>query len=110
MIEKEITNSALLKIGIGVATSYGLCGRIFSSWIGITEESHAGPNYLGILTVTWCYILSALLVEIQGEGASTYYTISETDSETLSDPLQIYTLDVREANDNIARWWYMILV
>ncbi|KAJ5253826.1 hypothetical protein N7524_011006 [Penicillium chrysogenum] len=109
MIEKEITNSALLKIGTGVAIPYSFCGRVFSSWIGTTEESRTGPNYLGILTVAWCYILSARLVEIQGEGASMQYLSSETDGECLCDSPEIYTLDVGEADENVARWWYAIL-
>ncbi|KOS48199.1 hypothetical protein ACN38_g841 [Penicillium nordicum] len=64
MIEKEIIYSALLKIGTRVAIPCSFSGRVFSSWIGITEESRTGPNYLGILTIVWCYILSTRLVEI----------------------------------------------
>lgn len=34
------------------------------------------PNYLAILTLGWCYILSSRLVEIQGYGATMEYTVS----------------------------------
>lgn len=109
MIEEEITHSALLKIGTGVAIPYSFCGGVFSSWIGTTEESRTGPNYLGILTVAWCYILSARLVEIQGEGASMQYIGSETDGESFCNFPETYTLDVGEADENVTRWWFAIL-
>lgn len=40
------------------------------------KKKHTGPNYLGILTIGWCYVLSARFVEIQGEGATMQYTAS----------------------------------
>ena len=98
-----------LKIGTGVAIPYSFCGRVFGSWVGTTDESRTGPNYLGILTVAWCYIHSAQLVEIQGEGASMQYIGSETDGESLCDSPGTYTLDVGEADENVARWWVAIL-
>ncbi|CAG7939345.1 unnamed protein product [Penicillium salamii] len=109
MIEKEITNSALLKIGTSSAIPYSFCGTVFSSWIGTTEESRIGPNYLGILTVAWCYILSARLVEIQGEGASMQCTSSETEGESLYGLQETYNLEVGEADENVTRWWIAIL-
>lgn len=40
------------------------------------KKKHTSPNYLGILTIGWCYVLSARFVEIQGEGATMQYTAS----------------------------------
>ena len=68
------------------------------------EEKNYGPNCLGILTIGWCYILSARLVEIQGDSASMEYTTSKVahypDAETI---------DIREVDKNITRWRYAIL-
>lgn len=49
----------------------------FSSWNGIGEENCTGASYLGILAIGWCYVLSAQLVETQGEKASIQYTNSK---------------------------------
>lgn len=40
------------------------------------KKKHTSPNYLGILTIGWWYVLSARFVEIQGEGATMQYTAS----------------------------------
>lgn len=68
------------------------------------EEKNCGANYLGILAIGWCYILSAQLVERHGDGASMKYTTFKVahypDTETI---------DVGEVDGNITRWWYAIL-
>ncbi|CAG8396945.1 unnamed protein product [Penicillium salamii] len=110
MVEKEITKPALLKIGTSVAIPYSFCGKVFNSWIGTTEENRIGPNYLGILTVAWCYILSARLIELQGDGGSMQYVNSETNGESICDSAETYTLDFREVDENVAQWWDAILV
>lgn len=102
--EKERTTDALLKIGTSVAIPYSFNGGVFGSWIGTTEEKSCGPNYLGILTIGWYYILSARLVEIQGDGASMEYTTSKVAHYPQTD-----TIDVGEVDETIARWWYAIL-
>ncbi|CAI7569446.1 unnamed protein product [Penicillium glandicola] len=109
-IEKERTSHALLQVGTSVAIPYTFDGFVFNSWIGTTEEKCTGPNYLGILTVGWCYILSARLVEIQGEGATMHHTTSQTEScENLEDPQDAPIIDVGEVDKSIGRWWYAIL-
>lgn len=75
-VKKEMTNPALLQIGNSIDIPYNFHGNIFSHWTGTTMEKTTGPNYLGILTIGWCYILSARLVEMQGEGATMSYTSS----------------------------------
>lgn len=103
-IEKERTANSLLKIGTSVAIPYSFHGDVFGSWIATVEEENCGPNYLGILTIGWCYILSARLLDIHGDGASMEYTTSKVahypDAETI---------DVGEVDKNITRWWYAIL-
>ncbi|PYH85180.1 hypothetical protein BO82DRAFT_429670 [Aspergillus uvarum CBS 121591] len=64
---------------MGASPSQILCFQ--ASWIGAGVEdendSADGGNYLGILTLGWCYNLSACLVELQGDGASLRYTESK---------------------------------
>lgn len=75
-VEKESTRPALVQIGTRSAIPFRLCGNVFSHWIGTTAEKATGPKYLGILAIGWCYILSARLVELQGESAIMRYTSS----------------------------------
>lgn len=75
------------------------------------EEKDTCPNYLGILTIGWCYILSARLVEMQGEGATMQYTTSEVEyyGENSCDLPDTNIIDVGEAAEDVTRWWYAIL-
>lgn len=75
------------------------------------KKKHTGPNYLGILTIGWCYVLSARFVEIQGEGATMQYTASKIENydEDSCDLPETDIIDVRAADENITRWWYAIL-
>lgn len=110
-LEKEKSNPALLQIGISVAIPYNFDGRAFNSWIGTKEEKSTCPNDLGILTIGWCYILSARLVEIYGEGAYMRYTKSEAEcySENVPQSSRTYIIDVGEVEEEVARWWSAIL-
>jgi hypothetical protein len=106
-----MSNSALLQIGISGAIPYNFDGSIFNSWIGTREEKSTGPNYLGILTIGWCYLLSARLVEIHGQGATMRYTTSEAEcyNENLPSFSGTHVIDVGEVDENVARWWSAIL-
>lgn len=100
-----MSNSALLQIGISGAIPYNFDGSIFNSWIGTREEKSTGPNYLGILTIGWCYVLSARLVEIHGQGATMRYTTSEAEcyNENLPHFSGTHVIDVGEVDENVAR-------
>ena len=108
-LKKEKSIPALLQIGISVAIPYNFNGRFFNSWIGTKEEESTGPNYLGILTIGWCYILSARLVEICGEGAYLQYTESEAKCYGLPQSSKTYSIDVGEVDKEVIRWWFAIL-
>ena len=110
-IGKERTNTTILQIGTSTAIPYSFNGNVFSSWIGTTEEKTTVTNYLGVLTIGWCYILSARLVEIQGETAVMQYTNSEADwyYDIRCHPHETHIVDIGEADDSVARWWAAIL-
>ncbi|RAQ67017.1 hypothetical protein COH20_008362 [Aspergillus flavus] len=78
-VKKERTKPALVQIGTASTIPYSFCGKVFSQWIGMTAENATGPNYLGILAIGWCYILSAQLIEMQGSSAIMRYTDSLAD-------------------------------
>lgn len=105
-LKKEVTNSTLLQIGISVPVPCTFHGRIFNHWIGTAEEDSSGPNYLGILTLGWCYVLSARFVELYGQDATMRYTSSETAWHNESLPVVI---DVGEVDEDVAQWWSAIL-
>lgn len=110
-VKREKSNQTLLQIGISVAIPYTFDGRVFNSWIGTKDETSTGANYLGILTLGWCYILSARFVEIHGEGASMRYTtsVAECYSEDIPQSSETYIVDVGEADEEVIRWWSAIL-
>lgn len=74
-------------------------------------EKSTGPNYLGILTIAWCYILSARLVEMQGEGASMSYTSSQAYclGEGLYNLPETHIVDIGDADGDVVRWWSAVL-
>ncbi|KAJ5936799.1 hypothetical protein N7466_003249 [Penicillium verhagenii] len=110
-LDKEKTFPALLHVGIGDAIPYTFDGGIFNSWIGTMEEESAVPNYLAILIIGWCYILSARLVEILGEGACMQYKEPEPEysAENLSQSSKTHSIDVGEVDEAVIRWWSAIL-
>ncbi|RJE22210.1 hypothetical protein PHISCL_05458 [Aspergillus sclerotialis] len=61
--------------------------------------------------IGWYYILSARLVEIQGETATIQYTSSEADwyYDTLCHSHETHIVDIGEADESVARWWTAIL-
>ncbi|KAK1141791.1 hypothetical protein N8T08_008456 [Aspergillus melleus] len=73
-------------------------------------------DYLGVLAAGWCYVLSAWLVEVQGDGASMRYTDSRanvgstTKVENASE--RTHSIDLGEeasADAKTVRWWSAIL-
>ena len=76
LAEEERKIPSLLQIGTRVPTPCTFGGYSFRQWTGTTCEERNTPGYLGILALGWCYILSARLVEGQGEGTELTYTSS----------------------------------
>lgn len=110
-LEKEVSRWARLQLGVSRSLPLKLDGEVFSSWNGTTEETSTGSNFLGILTLGWCYILSARLVEMRGEGAFMQYTKTraEYNSDALLDKSSPNLLDIGEVSEDVARWWSAIL-
>ncbi|KAL5365183.1 hypothetical protein BJX96DRAFT_168889 [Aspergillus floccosus] len=104
-LEKEISRPALLQVGTDTATSFSFTASIFNSFNGIIEENARGSNYLGILTLGWCYLLSAQLVEMLGGDGSMLYSSFEAgySNESLPHPSEVHVVDVGEADESVAR-------
>lgn len=110
-IKTEKSHTALLHIGISTAVPYNFHGSISSSWIRTKDEKIAGPQYLGILAVGWCYVLSARLTEIYGDGAAMQYkndTSQNTQGQQPED-VQSHVIDIGEADEEVACWWSALL-
>ena len=111
-VRKDRASTLLLHLGTKSAVPYIFSGNAFCRWIGTEDETAVGPNYLAVLTLWWCYILSASLVEIQGQDgtmrhteskAPGYYDLSrETTSSTSA-------IDIGEADYETMSWWSSIL-
>ncbi|KAK6824046.1 hypothetical protein RU639_006577 [Aspergillus parasiticus] len=111
-VKKERTKPALVQIGTASTIPYSFYGKVFSHWVGMTAEKDTGPNYLGILAIGWCYILSAQLIEMQGGSAVMRYTDSLADclgESPSSSSEEAYYIDVGEVDARIVRWWSAIL-
>lgn len=110
---KERIVRADLRIGIQQPTKYRLTGDSFCNWPQADDQRQNVPNYLGVLALGWSYVLSARLIETQGqEGATIVYTNSTAagyhsgaeDELTTAFPLSIGDVDA-----DAARWWAAIL-
>lgn len=108
---KEVSRWARLQLGVSRPLPLKLDGEVFSAWNGTTEEKGTGSNYLGILTLGWCYVLSARLLELRGEGVYMRYTETRTEcnSDTILENSSSHLLDIGEADEDVARWWSAIL-
>ncbi|KAJ5923984.1 hypothetical protein N7466_008171 [Penicillium verhagenii] len=110
-LKKAVTKVALLQLGSGGSVPFELNEEVFSTWAGTLDENCISSNYIGILTLGWCYILSARLVELRGKGAVLRYTQSkaEYDNGTSSRCPNTPFLDIGEVDGDVARWWSAIL-
>ena len=110
---KERTTQADLQIGIQEPTEYRLTGDCFCRWPQVENQRQDTTNYLGLLTLGWSYILSARLVEMQGqEGAKIVYTDSMAIGYHCSakdQPTTAITIDIGKVDEDSARWWAAIL-
>lgn len=109
--EKERKVKAILQLGIQAPTTCTFTGDSFRQWIATTAECRDAPNYLGILALGWSYILSARLVESQGNGAAMSYTDSKAIrcDEAASGSSPDVIVDIGNADADVARWWSAIL-
>ncbi|OJJ74447.1 hypothetical protein ASPBRDRAFT_27476 [Aspergillus brasiliensis CBS 101740] len=110
-LKKQLSHLTLVQVGTAAATSFSFTESVFSSWNRKGEQGAFVPNYLGLLAIGWCYVLSAQLVEMRGEGSSMQYTDFQTgySNESLSDSSQVYVINVEEVDESVARWWSAIL-
>lgn len=108
--KKEIPG--LLHIGSRTSIPCQFSGESFRQWSSTPDEGKPTPSYLGILALGWSYILSARLVEIQGEGSEMTYKNStptnfrQGSKHGCSSPL---TIDIGKVGEDVARWWLAIL-
>jgi len=112
LVKEEKKIPGLLQIGTLVPILCTFGGDTFRRWIGTTCEERDMPSYLGILALGWCYILSAHLVEGQGEDAKMVYTSSKATRyhrETEHGRAPATTVDIGEVSEDVARWWAAIL-
>ena len=112
LVKEEKKIPGLLQIGTLVPILCTFGGDTFRRWIGTTCEERDMPSYLGILALGWCYILSAHLVEGQGEDAKMVYTSSKATRyhrETEHGRAPASTVDIGEVSEDVARWWAAIL-
>ncbi|KAJ6021497.1 hypothetical protein N7540_007001 [Penicillium herquei] len=108
---KEVSRYALLQLGLVEPVTVELDGDVFSSWPGTTEEASHDSNYLGVLTLGWCYILSAYLVELRGDDALMRYTPVKAgyNDDSIQGSPGTNTIDIGKVDDDVARWWAAIL-
>lgn len=111
---KKVEGSLL----IGIQSPYAchLTGSCFGHFGGEGRHDQSSPNFTGILSLAWAYILSTRLVELQQqEGSGVSHTGStapwqyqgEMDRET-EDATSV-EIDIGEVDGSTARWWAAIL-
>ncbi|KAE8381683.1 hypothetical protein BDV26DRAFT_278670 [Aspergillus bertholletiae] len=109
-VQKNRTDAIPLHLGTKSTVPSTFDGTAFSDWIGTEEEVAVGPNYLAILTLRWRYILSAHLIEMQGQGAMMKYTeLTTMDDHNSGIEASTCTIDIGEASDDVISWWSAIL-
>ena len=111
-VQKDRTSTLLLHLGTGSAVPYTFSGNAFCHWIGTEDETAVGPNYLAVLALGWCYILSARLVEIQGQDGTMRYTRSKAPGyhdPSCETKFSASAIDIGEADHDTISWWSSIL-
>ncbi|RAK95880.1 uncharacterized protein BO80DRAFT_449746 [Aspergillus ibericus CBS 121593] len=109
-VQRHKSNPVLLQLGTKAPVPYTLSGNGFRQWMGTEDEVAVGPNYLAILTLGWCYILSARLLEIQGRGGMMEYTTSKAAVyDQAAHETAKHVIDIGEADDDTISWWLAIL-
>ena len=112
LAKKEKAIPSWVQIGTQAPIPCKFGGDSFCRWIGATNERRNQSNYLAVLTLGWSYILSARLVETQGNGSKMVYTNSVATSyyETGNRCAPTTSVDVSELDEDDAfRWWMAVL-
>ncbi|KAL2846231.1 hypothetical protein BJX68DRAFT_268710 [Aspergillus pseudodeflectus] len=111
--DDKIREARIFPIGISQPTGFNFANRSFYYWKGAQGQKIPYHNYLAVLTLGWCYIMSARAVELFKKGARMEYTGSKAPLwENLRD-CQISGVDVRidicTTDGDIALWSSTIL-
>ncbi|KAJ5917497.1 hypothetical protein N7466_011051 [Penicillium verhagenii] len=107
---KEV-QSALL-VGIQSPISCHFTGTCFEQKFGVQGgDGRKLPNFTGIISLAWAYILSSRLVESQQQqGADISYTSSTAiwQHHDIEDMTAV-EIEIGEVDESTARWWAAIL-
>ena len=100
--------SVQLRLLIRAPTKVTLRGDSFRAW---TEcEGNDQPNLLAVLVPAWSYILSARLVELQGQdGSRIVYTKTTAPLYQSDEIVSSFPLDVGDVDPRIIRWFTAVL-
>jgi hypothetical protein len=111
---KEV-QSALL-VGIQSPITCHLTGACFEQFGVNGSDGRKLPNFTGILSLAWAYILSSRLVELQQQyGAEVSYTGSSASWQRYDlvdhkmEDVTAIKIDIGEVDESTARWWAAIL-
>jgi hypothetical protein len=111
---KEV-QSALL-VGIQSPIACHLTGACFEQFGVNGSDGRKLPNFTGILSLAWAYILSSRLVELQQQhGAEVSYTGSSASwqrHDLMDHKMEDVTaieIEIGEVDESTARWWAAIL-
>lgn len=111
---KEIR--AALLIGIQSPIACNLSGSCFRQWQATGSENQKTPNFTGILSLAWAYILSTNLIERQQQkGAEIIYTNSTASwrhhdvMDRNAEDAPSIEIDIGKVDENAARWWAAVL-
>lgn len=109
---KERMILADVQIGTQLPTKFQLTGDYFCRWHEAEDQGQDKSSYLGLLTLAWSYILSARLVEMQGQkGAKMVYTdlIAIGYQYGAESNIAGVGIDIGNVDKGIAKWWAAIL-
>ncbi|PLB38546.1 uncharacterized protein BDW47DRAFT_125379 [Aspergillus candidus] len=108
----KVTRAALL-MGVRVPISCNWTGTSFGQEAMADDGSRGRPNYVGVVSLAWSYILSVRLLELQRhERAEAVYTTSTANWYSLHHvcgPKSASTIDIGNVDAHAARWWAAIL-
>ena len=93
---------------IGAPTKLILDGASFRAWPEFEGDDQ--PNFLAILVLAWSYILSARLVELQGQdGSRISYTRSIAPLYCGQESVSSFSVDLGNVDVRTVRWFTAIL-
>ncbi|KAL3460630.1 hypothetical protein BJX64DRAFT_290109 [Aspergillus heterothallicus] len=102
-----------LQIGISKPTGFNFSNRSFHYWKGAKGQEIPYHNYLAVLTLGWCYIISARFVELYGKDARMEYTGSraphwEAVCDRTNNAVDV-RIDICTSDASIA-WWFSVIL